>query len=143
MTYTFQVRNGDYVLSKSTGRPVRLGEQPKASQAMARLLGTEAPVGAGIDSLIGTVPNSSFALSSEVQTNIRTAFARLLSIQRLNQAGARDIFERLASIANMFVQPAELTAGDISKTGYVLSVDVLTVAGETVNLQRSLVPPQG
>jgi len=143
MTYTFQVRNGDYVLSKATGRPARLSDRPKASQAMARLLGIEAPMGAGIDELIGTVPESSFALSAEIQTNIRDAFARVVSIQSLNQVAQRNIYERLASIAAMFVRPAEFVVGQTSKTGYVLKVDVLTVAGQTVNLTRSLVLPQG
>jgi len=150
MTYTWEVKNGDYVLSSATGRPVRLRGGLKASQAMARILGIEAPLGAGLDTVIGTVPDSAEALSAELQTNIRAAFDRLVSVQTLNQIAQRTPRERLAYIARMFVQPAAVAAPNAaaganqqSKTGYVFRVDVVTVAGQELGLQRVLIPPQG
>jgi len=143
MTYSWQVKNGDYVISQSTGRPVRIANRPKASQAMARLLGTEMPTGAGIDSLVGTVPNNVYEFSSAVQQRIQAAFDRLLSVQALRQSGNRTPFERLSYIGRMYVQPAQFKVGEVSKTGYVMKVDVVTAGGESVNLQRSLITPQG
>jgi len=141
MTYTFQVKNGDYVLGKATGRPVRLFDKPKASQTMARMLGIEKPMGAGLDELVGSVPDDPLSFSSDVQTDIRDAFDRTVSVQAMSQQSERTAAEQLSYIASMFVQPAQFQAGVVSKTGFVLKVDVVTVAGEELALQRSLITP--
>lgn len=142
MTKTFKFQNGDVVYHRSTGRVDFVEGRDKARQAIARMLGLAAPDGAGLDDIIGTVPDDEFALAARVQRNVRRAFETLTRKQRSNQLAQRTAEERLASIQRMYVTPANF-GGGTSKTGYALRLDVTTVAGEPIKIGAALVGAQG
>src|SRR5215510_11207707 len=98
MTKTLKFQNGDVVYQRSVGRLAFVRDRDKARQAIARLLGLAAPIGAGLDAIIGTVPEDEFAVSAQAQRNIRRAFDALTRLQRGNQLADRTPEERLASI---------------------------------------------
>jgi hypothetical protein len=142
MTRTLQIVNGNVVRSKASGRLVSITDKAKAEQSLKRLLSLDQPSGAGLDALIGTVPDNEFALSVQGQQNIRQAFDALVRAQRGNQLAQRTTQERLSTIQRMYFVPANFGGGN-SKTGYAFRVDATTVAGETVSTGGVLVPPQG
>jgi hypothetical protein len=142
MTKTFKVENGDFVIRRSSGQFVTIENTEKARQAARRLLELDGPWGADIRNLMGTVPDSATALSAEIQDNIRDAFNELTSLQSAFQLTYRTPEERLASIAQMFVVPAKF-GNQTSKTGYAMRVDMLTVAGQTLEFGAVLNPAQG
>ncbi len=142
MTRTLEIRDGDVVIARSTGKLAFIENKTKARQSMRRLLNLAAPRGAGIDEVIGTVPESSFALSAQIQRNVRRAFDELSRAQRGAQLIDRTAEERLSSLARMYVVPARIN-GVVSSTGYAMRVDVLTVAGESVTIGFQLATPQG
>ena len=132
MTKTLQIVRGD-IVKTSTGRLGTIAELTKARQRMRRLLTLRRPQGAGIFDLVGTTPESSFELSSDLQTKVREAFSALTQAELQFQAGSRTLDERLEVITRMFVVPAKL-GGAPSKTGYAFRVDARTASGEPVNV---------
>ena len=142
MTRTVLIKNGDVVIRRSAGRLSFVEKKVKASQAVERILSLNAPAGAGLDTLIGMVPSSEFALSARAQQNIRRSFDELVRLQRGSQLGDRVNEERLSSIQRMIVAPVKFS-NTTSKTGYYMRVDVLTVAGELAQSSRVLAAPAG
>jgi hypothetical protein len=142
MTRTLKIVNGDVAVSAASGRLTSIEDLDKARQTVSRMLGLDAPNGAGINEVIGTVPDSEFALSTAVQRNIRGEFSRVVELQTRAQIGDRTLAERLISIASIFVVPAKFGSGS-SKTGYALRVDALTASGVTISAGGLLNPPQG
>lgn len=143
MTKTFKIANGDVVRSVA-GRFTFIEGRPKAEQSLARLLALDAPAGAGLDALIGSVPTDAYALSADVQEGIRRAFNTLVDAQRRIQRPLRTPAEMLVSIRQMYVVPARFSAiGGPSKTGYAFAVNAVTAAGEATTGSGTLTPPQG
>lgn len=131
MTRTFRIRDGDVVIRNSSGRLDMVEDAEKARQSMDRLLALDEPQGAGLNRLIGSTVDDSYALSARIQRQVRAAFTRLVMAQRGNQLASRTDEERLSSIQRMYVSPINAGGGN-SKTGYTFRVDALTVAGEQV-----------
>lgn len=142
MTRTLQIVDGDVVIRRSSGRLAFIVDKPKATQDIHRLLALDEPWGAGLDQLIGTVPESEFALSARAQRNIRRSFDELVRLQRGSQLADRTAAERLSSLQRMYVVPANF-GGGTSKTGYALRVDAVTVRGELVRAGSLLAAPSG
>lgn len=138
MTKTLKIVAGDVVIKRSSGQLESTDRQPKARQQVSRLLGLNAPQGAGLNEIIGTVPSSEFALSARLQRQTRAAFESLVRAQTDNQLSDRTREERFAAIARMFVVPVEG-----SKTAFAFRLDVILVAGATVSTSALLNPPRG
>lgn len=143
MTKTFKIEDGDVVLRRSAGRLETVTNKTKASQAVSRMLSLEAPWGADLERLIGSVPDNEYVLSAQAQRSVRQAFDRLVRLQRGSQLGSRTTGEQLSSIQRIFVTPVQVGGGAdplrTSKTGYSLRVDVLTVSGELIRAGSVLV----
>jgi hypothetical protein len=143
MTRTLTIRNGDVIIQRSSGRLDSTDGLNKARQQLNRLLALNAPAGAGLDQLVGTMPSDAFSLSASVQRRIRAAFDVLVRLQVERQLRDRTDDERFASLARMFVVPARFQGQPESKTAYALRVDALTIAGLGVTINELLAAPQG
>jgi hypothetical protein len=143
MTKTLEIFNGDAIIGRSTGRLKTVVDKPKARQHMKRLLELNKPHGAGIDEHVGTVPETEFELSANVQRDIIDAFDQLVQDYATFQLADRTAEERLVSLASIFVVPAIFDKP--SKTGYAVRVDALTAAGRNNAVAQTgvLVTPQG
>ena len=142
MTKTLEIRDGDVTLRRSTGRFSTVINKPKATQQLKRILSLDRPAGAGLNTLVGTVPTSEFEMSADAQRLIRDAFDVVVQGHANYQLSDRSAAERLVALVQIFVVPARFTSKP-SKTGYALRVDALTAAGQTVTQGGALTPPQG
>lgn len=104
MTMSFQIKNGDLVLS-GTGRPRLVADTDKLSQDIAQFLGQAADIdgfGASLDQLIG-VDDDPYALRAEIVDRIFNAVVAYQRLQERYQPTARTSKERLAQIARLSV----------------------------------------
>lgn len=139
---TYKIVNGDVVRSTASGSLVFVEGLDKSRQAMARLLSLNAPKGAGLNQLVGSVPDSAAALSARVQRNIRQAFDARVDIEQRFRLSSRTPDERLSTITRMYVVPAD-TGGGNSKTGYAFRVDAVTASGATASTTGVIVVQDG
>jgi len=133
--------DGNVEINGATGRPVTVTGPAKADQDLRQLItlaqqsdGTYA----GLDDVLGRVPESTAALSSAIQRRVRQAFARLQQLQNQSGRAQRTDDEVFSRIARMFVIEATID-GVQSKTGYLLRVEALTLDGERRLTQVGLV----
>lgn len=130
MTTTVKIDNGDWSVSPSTGRPVLLSGQEKAHQDLSDLLFLPAPFGAGIEALVGTVPDDAVALVVALEERVRSGFNALLTLQRTTQQDARTPQDRFAALTRVQAEPVRFASTSaLSRTGYRVTVAARTIAG--------------
>ncbi len=131
MARTFLIRDGGVVINRSSGGPVMVSGAEKARQDVANMLGTEFTpddIGASLDTIVGSVPQSPAQVRQLIRARVTRAFNTLLSLQKRFNRRSRSSVETFSRLANV---TASTTASD--PTAYVFRVDVTTVAGGTIS----------
>lgn len=140
MTRTIKIENGDWVMDRTTGRPVMLdasdGTNTKVRQDLRECLSINPLTngfGAGLDLLIGQDADP-YAMQASLQRAIRRAVVAMQRLQQQFQVSKRPASERIATIASLQVVPAGAPGSASSKTSFSFKLAVLTVAGTSVNV---------
>jgi len=131
MTNTFQIVDGDVVISTATGQPYMVEEKEKLRQDVRQLLAQDTDedgFGASLDRIVGTVPSDPTLTRADIAQGIRDSVRVLQALQDEFQSGYRTPEERLLEIVNLTVN--QIRQGtQLSKTGFLFRLDVLSVAG--------------
>jgi hypothetical protein len=73
---------GDVTISMAVGQPTLISGSQKFSQDMSELLAVNVPIGAGLGSLIGTVPDNPLIMSALGDQRIRNAADNYQALQQ-------------------------------------------------------------
>ena len=128
MSQTFQMQNGDWVLSR--GRPVLVADRQKLEQDLQENLSIATQpngFGAGLDALLGN-DTTLYSFRSTVQQNIRASIVSMQRLQDQYLASVRPNTERILGISSLTVSPADLGLGS-AQTAYVFRLSVRPVQG--------------
>jgi hypothetical protein len=132
---TFQIANGDVIISFMNGRPVLINAGTKFDQDMQELLAEDQPVGAGIDRLVGVVPVDPLTFTTSADIQVRNAAQRYQTLQQTDSITPRQPNEIFSSIAFLqFVQ------SNVTPTNYLFRVDFMSQAG-TSSTQAGITGP--
>lgn len=134
MSETFEIKNGDVVISSATGRPFTVERAKKFKQDALENLSTEVQAngtGAGLDETIPKLGDV-FSLRADVSRNVVESFAALKRVQQETQRFDRARNERVGRVALCAVLPLrDPSTGQVSLTAYSYRVDLLSEEGES------------
>jgi len=147
MATTFEIQNGDVMISNITGRPIMIGNEfgesdvgkahEKCVQDLQRSLSIvrlRDGSGAGISELIGTLEGSGFgSVSILIKSRVRSMFTAIQNLQR-KRLSARPLFEQFANITNLMVTQ------NTDRTSYRFRVDTKTTAGKIISQSGQITP---
>ena len=132
MSRTFQIVNGDVVISSQSGQPIEIVDRPKLSQDLQELFTIEQKAdgfGAGIEELVGFVAQNDITFRVAVFEALTNAIERMKNLQQRFNADARPTSELIAKIGYLNVQVFQNDG-----TAFSIRVDVTTVDGNTVTV---------
>lgn len=129
MTATFQIRDGDVIISEATGRPFVIEDEIKFNQDIRENLDSDVQAngtGADLDGVVGVVGDI-YSLQAEITRRITDSFTSFEKVQRSIQRGDRTPAEQLHKVARIMVVPIrDARSGEIAGTSYAYRVDVLS-----------------
>jgi hypothetical protein len=134
---TFKITAGDVAISAMNGRPVIISGQAKLKQEIQELLTIETlenGFGAGLDSLVGSVPTGAVAFHLFVDQRIRHSVDVLTAIKRRNRAqhSTDEVIEKIAYLV--------VSRSPSSPKDFIFRLDVVTEAGAQLRVGGALRP---
>jgi len=129
MALTIYMKNGDWVLDDSTGRPLTVSGLAKAKQDFRELLSIETQAngfGAGIIALVGAVPDHPDVTAFTIMERISTAVDRWMGLQKRLRA----TLAKNETVAKLVFNQARVD--DADPTSVIFRAAIRTVAGEEI-----------
>lgn len=151
MTQTFQIVNGDVVLSSATGRPLMVTGNAKLRQDLQEAGTIETQpngFGFGLQSIIGLVGDS-VSLKVEISRRIRDGITSMIRLQQQVQRAQRTSDEIIARLVRLVVAPVIRPGlSTTAATAFTFQYDVLTQQAVTLGTQPTsvggtIIPPVG
>lgn len=135
MSTTFLIVNGDVVISSANGQPIEIADQDKLRQDLQENFTIEKRpngFGAGLEELIGFVPDSEITFRVSVFDALQESIESMKNLQEEFNANVRPTNERISKIGYLNV-----TVGENDPTSFSIRVDVTTVDGDTITIAGS------
>lgn len=135
MTSTFKIVNGDFVINAANGRPVLVSDTDKLTQDVEEILSVEAPAGAGLEELIGSIDD----VAGDAARRINDALLNMQREQRRIQLAQRSRQELLARVVRVNVFHAKTTSNTPARTAYSIQVSVVSAANQSSTATAPLI----
>lgn len=133
---TFQIVNGDVVISDATGQPATLTDAQKLRQDLKCLMATAAApdnIGAGLDDVINGDPTDEATVRALVSVRIRQAVQNMVTLAARYQRADRSALELLSRLQRLNVARVANSATD-----YNFQAEFISVNGAATTLSGTL-----
>jgi hypothetical protein len=126
---------GDIDISEANGRPLLVSDRQKLGQDIVCNLETDVRangVGAGISSLVGTVPRDYYSMSIMFSNQIKSSFDTIIALQKATSS-TRTALEMLSSatVSNMSVDSNDPRV-------FIYKLNITSVAGRALQINGAI-----
>lgn len=132
MANTLKIKNGDIMVSNHSGRPSLTTGTEKLVQDIVEFFTvnvTSYGFGAGLDELVGTVPDFQDMVIGLATRNIRSGINRYMDLQKSDPLMPLSLDERVTGISGLKVYQ-----DPNDPTRYYFNVNIITASGKAVPL---------
>jgi hypothetical protein len=134
MATTLKIKNGDIAVFGHSGRPILLSGADKLVQDMVEFFSVDVTrygFGAGLNELVGTIPEFHDMVIGLATRSIRDGINRYMKLQRIDPTTPLSDDERVVGMDSLKVYQ-----DPTDETRYFFTVNIVTASGNSIPLPK-------